>query len=204
MDFAPLNLLRLNHYTGFDLNRVKHRRLTHEFEAISFDFYDREFKSEQRMFEIPVVMDGCCNAVAFWYRLFLDQETYIDTGPDSGTIAWQQAVNFLDREIPVNKGDKLPVIGYHDLHMLGFGIDSVGCMLQGIQPTSKKHPDWLERLMQEETDFQSYTGEINNRFGRFDAQRASEVLHTVLENAVDLGFDPVIVSDFIIQLGYRR
>ncbi len=62
LDFAPLNLLRLNHYTGFDLNRVKHRRLTHEFEAISFDFYDREFKSDQRMFEIPVVMDGCSRA----------------------------------------------------------------------------------------------------------------------------------------------
>jgi len=200
---TPLNLLRLNHYTGLDLNSVEHRRLTHEFETFSFDFCDLEFKPDQRVFEIPVELDGYCNAITFWYRLFLDQETCIDTGPDSGTIAWQQAVNFLDQEIPVKKGDRLPIIGYHNLHMLGFGIDHVGSMLQGIPMTQKEHPRWLERLMEEEKDFQSYTREINDQIGQTDAQRVDKALNTVLENAVDLGFDPIIVSDFIIQLGYQ-
>lgn len=202
-DFTPINLLRLNHYTCMDLNRVEHRRLTNESEVFRFDFYQRDFKPTQKVFELPVINDGKCNAIAFWYRLMLDKETFIDTGPDSGTIAWQQAVVFLDREVNIQNGDVLPIIGYYDQHMLGFSIDTMGCMLNGISMDSGDRPFWFKRLMEEETDFQSYTKEISERVRNAGEGAANQALKNIADNMDKLGFDPLIVSDFIIQIGYH-
>lgn len=200
-DLSSLNLLRLNHYTSFHLQKIGHRRLTHVFEAFRFNFYDRTFRPEQKMFEVPVTQDGYCNAVAFWYDLWLDEETVINTGPESELTAWCQAVNFFDQEIPVKKGSVLPITGQHDLYRLSFSTDPLECMVRGIPISPPRHPEWFRKLTAREIRFQSYTQSTCEMIKQLPREKQVEILYDIVQNAALPGFDRTMVSDLIRNLG---
>lgn len=68
-------------------------------------------------FEISAINNGRVDAIAAWFDLLLDEETTLSTGPEGGSLCWEQAVFpvHLDRDADflenkeVSKGDILSV-----------------------------------------------------------------------------------------------
>ena len=201
-NFEPLNLLHLNHYTGQQLKKVEYKQLTEIFEAFHFNFYDRTFTPAYKSFEVPVTKSGCCNAVAFWYDLHLDENIAINTGPDSAITEWQQAVNYLDEEIEVEQGSRLPIYGQYDLQMLCFGVDKLSCVFNGIQITPADKPEWFLDLSNEEMNFHKQTKIIYQFLNDSPKDSVEMILKKIIGNAVHLGLDQIIISDFINQIGH--
>lgn len=201
-DVTPLNLLRLSRYMGLDLNKADCRPLTAVFEAFQFDFYQREFKPERRLFQVPIVRSGVCNAVAFWYDLYLDRDTVIRTSPGS-TIAWEQAVNFFDTQVRVQEGGRLPIGCEHDGRALRFGLE-LPARGQGRLPTlPERQPAWHLNLVGDQQDVLWQAAELDEELRRMPAARANTALRSIAERAVQLGLDPSMVSDYMTQLGHH-
>jgi predicted RNA methylase len=202
LNFEVLNLLRLNHYAGFALKETDFQPLTDVFEAFKFDFYEKDFQASQQFFNLPITKSGICNAVAFWFHMHLDDEIVIKTDPKADSTAWQQAVVFFDSEIEVKKGDILPVIGQHDLYRLSFNVDQLECIFRGINIRSLKVPDWYSRMLTEEAEIQTQTGEISKLIEQCPQAVVEESLENIVKNITTFGFEPTIVSDFVKHLRY--
>ena len=77
----------------------------------------------------PIIEDGTCNAVAFWFELELGTDANGDaitlsTSPYDGTKGqtWQQAVQYLE-EFVVKSGDAAPLVARHDTYGVSFQVD---------------------------------------------------------------------------------
>ena len=136
-DFSHANRWRWREeYEGIDLesdaNRGKWRALSAPFETFAFDFYDvtpETLAPETRRAKPPIVADGVCNAVAFWFELELGVDEHgnaitLSTSPYDGTKGqtWQQAVQYLE-EFAVNTGDAAPILATHDTYGVSFAVD---------------------------------------------------------------------------------
>jgi len=96
----------------------------------------------------------------------------------------------------------LPIVGHCNNNMLSFSLDAVGCLFNGIALDSDATPVWFDALMDEEKDFQAYTRQIETRIGEDGYETANKALRNIVGRMDQLGFDPIILSDFILQLGY--
>ena len=136
-DFSHANRWRWREeYEGIDLesdaNRGKWRALSAPFETFAFDFYDvapETLASETMRLKPPIVADGVCNAVAFWFELELGVDERgnaitLSTSPYDGTKGqtWQQAVQYLE-EFAVRAGDAAPILATHDTYGVSFAVD---------------------------------------------------------------------------------
>jgi hypothetical protein len=67
--------------------------------VLFFDFRDPDLPSERQVgYTWEVIETGVVHAVAFWFRLDLDDVESLSTAPDNATTCWKQAVQF--RELP--------------------------------------------------------------------------------------------------------
>lgn len=115
---------------GFDLNafnRFAKRSYEqielrhHNFVALSggsavFDFnFGEAIAASTKTVEFKIENQGTVHAIAFWFKLWLDDENCIDTGPDAeaGTH-WHQAIQFFTHFRRVGKSDIFRVRASHD------------------------------------------------------------------------------------------
>lgn len=201
-DFSALNLFRLNRYMGLQLKNMPYKQVTEVFTPFHFDFYSNVFESEGDLFEPSVIEEGCCNAVAFWYDLHLDDEIIINTGPESKITAWEQAVVFFDRPYPVKKGMTLPIYGQHDLVRFGFSVDPLEYIRYGHFATEPHWPQWFQQLVQQENKIGETTRSINDWAQTAPPQEIEKNLTHLVENTSLLGLDTSLTSDFVKQLGH--
>jgi hypothetical protein len=97
--------------------------------VFDFDFnnYVENLKPAQSSLEFDIEEDGVFNAIAFWFKLELDDEIELTTSPHVGAQkgkTWQQAVQYIE-ELKVKKGDSMPLIAAHDTYGITFEIDDV-------------------------------------------------------------------------------
>jgi hypothetical protein len=95
--------------------------------VFDFDFnkYIENLNPAQNMMEFEVDEDGIFNAVAFWFKLELDDENELTTSPYVGSQkgkTWQQAVQYVE-ELKVSVGDIMPLIASHDTYGIKFEVD---------------------------------------------------------------------------------
>jgi hypothetical protein len=136
-DFSHANRWRWREeYEGVDLesaaNAKKWRPLSAPFPFFEFDFYDvspSTLAPEEKRVRAPIIEDGTCNAVAFWFELELGTDANGDaitlsTSPYDGTKGqtWQQAVQYLE-EFVVKSGDAAPLVARHDTYGVSFQVD---------------------------------------------------------------------------------
>ncbi len=65
------------------------------------------------------------NAIAFWFKLELDDVTELTTSPYDGALkgkTWQQAVQYIE-ELRVSPGDAMPLIASHDSYGIKFDVN---------------------------------------------------------------------------------
>ncbi len=113
-DVSLFNEFSANHYQQFPLDNFPHKFLCEPFDVFGFDFTGEPICSESRKIPVNIVADGTCHAVAFWFRLFLDESIYIDTDPRGEGYCWMQAVQTIDSPQDVSAGSVLDVDFEHN------------------------------------------------------------------------------------------
>ena len=199
-DLSAVNLFRYRHYHGIRLKNNAHLPLTRSFEALNFNFYDKEFKPGLKHFQIPAIADGICNAIVFWYHLHLDDEIMISTAPESDITAWEQAIIFLEQDFPVEKGQILPISAEYDLNMLQFYIDPMSFMLEGGYSSPLTIPSWFSELQEEEVEMRGYTEAIRAIIKDEYPYITKATFEALIARREILGFDLTLFSDFITQV----
>ncbi|OUS43892.1 molecular co-chaperone STI1 [Ostreococcus tauri] len=138
--------LRIDHVSGFDCSQANRWRWRSDYEGINlelcrdkwkplapwkevfdFDFnnYMENLQPTQRALEFDIDDEGVFNAVAFWFKLQLDEETELTTSPHVGAQkgqTWQQAVQYIE-ELRVDVGDKMPLVASHDTYGIKFEVN---------------------------------------------------------------------------------
>eukprot|EP00894_Picocystis_sp_ML_P005289 jgi/Pico_ML_1/55806/g1442.t1 len=90
---------------------------------------------------------GTFNAIAFWFKLHLDEETALDTSPfGSKGATWQQAVQFIE-EVRVEEGDSVWLIAKHDSYGISFEVDdSTIDRMSRRTGVPQYDPVWFQRV----------------------------------------------------------
>ncbi len=111
-------------YLPINLSRVHHRILSQPFELFSFDFSKASPEEEEREITVPLTESGVLGAVVFYYRLQLDEQTTLCTGPGEHDSR-EQAIQFLP-EIQVAAGETLTLKVKNTGSNLNFAIKPEG------------------------------------------------------------------------------
>jgi hypothetical protein len=101
-------------YLQLFLCNFKHKILCQPFEVFEFDFCGANIEPENRKIAVKITQNGNCHAIAFWFRLWLDDEIYLDTSPLSQDTCWMQAVHIVDPPKSVYAGQEVVVLASHD------------------------------------------------------------------------------------------
>ncbi|MBF0587535.1 MAG: tetratricopeptide repeat protein [Magnetococcales bacterium] len=122
-DLSPFNICTTP-YMQLPLKDYAHHFLSDRFEIFDFDFANGEIQEEHKMLSITPTQSGTCHAVAFWFRLFLDQNQHYDTStqhnPDNH---WQQAIHIVDDPRSVQPGEPVSLITSHDRKTIHLALD---------------------------------------------------------------------------------
>ena len=107
-EFAP------QEYVGIHLDKVKYRPLSLPTPIFTFDFYNLPDK-ESIPIDLAVVADGVLHAIAFWFELYLDDDTVLSSGPGLAKLSsWKQAVQLADDLNSYRIGDRISLTAHHD------------------------------------------------------------------------------------------
>ncbi len=120
-DVSLANRYQTAHYFPVRLAAFEYTALTKPFEVFHFDFENGPVVPEQKTISVRAQRDGMAQCVIFWFDMQLDAEISISNEPGS-TTHWEQALQCLDREIPVCAGDTLEVAAEHDCQLIRFSI----------------------------------------------------------------------------------
>jgi tetratricopeptide (TPR) repeat protein len=104
-DLSPFNdfsskYTYLQHYLRF----FPHKILSEVFEVFAFDFCGEPIKSATTEIQPVITDEGKCHAIVFWFRLWLDDEIFIDTSPMHEDTCWMQAIQLLPSPLRLFKG----------------------------------------------------------------------------------------------------
>jgi len=113
-DLTPFNRAIPGIYVQIDLARYDWRPLAAPVEVFAFDFSTATPDPAEAAFRLHPVADGTAHAIAFWFRLALDGEGAIATGPDDPPTHWKQAVYALEAPVRLNQNEPARLTARHD------------------------------------------------------------------------------------------
>ena len=115
------NMRRVGKVNGFDLssfNRIANRRveardkekleldfLSDPVELFTFDFHWDHQLAGEAQYTVPVIKDGCANALIFWFHLDLTQAISLSTHPAENQTHWQNPIQVLQEAVQVKRTD---------------------------------------------------------------------------------------------------
>lgn len=93
------------------LRTAPHKVLSEPQEVRFFDFYNLEdiasvMDPHRKTFKLKITEDGELQGLAFWFRMNLDENTQICSGPNGNVIHWDQMVSFINKPMNVKKGEE--------------------------------------------------------------------------------------------------
>lgn len=107
-------------YLQRQLHHYPHKILSEAFTVFDFDFAGEDIQPGERVIDLKVIADGEAQAVVFWFRLYLDDEIFIDTAPEADSH-WMQAVQLLETRLQILQGKDYNLIVNHDCSNIWFG-----------------------------------------------------------------------------------
>ena len=93
------------------------RRLAPDFELFDFDFAGPAPVPERKELSITCTESGKLHMIAYWFKLFLDQENHIDTEPDQKTC-WRVALQLVEPVRRVDRGEHLKLVAQHNCNWI--------------------------------------------------------------------------------------
>lgn len=113
-DITPFNELMPRLYLQTHLDRYDWRPLASPTELFHFEFTSDGPGTAETSARIVPVADGTAHAVALWFRLDLDAETFISTGPMDPPTHWGQAVYAINPPLDIKQNETVRLIARHD------------------------------------------------------------------------------------------
>ncbi|XP_038647887.1 protein arginine N-methyltransferase 9 isoform X2 [Scyliorhinus canicula] len=112
-NIAPfINQFKVPVHVFLHLSTLPHVQLSEPVELLKLDLMSLTTDDLRSEIRVQVHSSGKVTAVPFWYEIYLDTETSLNTWSD--TSHWKQAAFVLDNPIQVNTGDELVLkIHYH-------------------------------------------------------------------------------------------
>ena len=113
---------------GVFLDYEPYKALSLPFLVSEIDFYHLpppapEEKPIQIELETEASREGVVHGVAFWFDLFLDDETLVSSKPGGELKHWGQACFFLERDLRVKPGKKVRLIARQSEKMFQFSFE---------------------------------------------------------------------------------
>lgn len=119
-DVRAFNEFSLQGYVGIHLDKMSYRPITAPIPVFNFNFSQLP-GAEAVPLEFTVTNDGVLHAVAYWFELFLDENTMVSSGPGLAKLSsWKQAVQLAENPDPHKKGDRISVTANHDESAIWF------------------------------------------------------------------------------------
>jgi len=123
-DLTPFNRVIPGLYVQTELARYAWRALAAPVEVFAFDFATAlPGPAEARLRLVPNA-DGTAHAIAFWFRLELDAESALATGPADRPTHWKQAVYALDPPVALKQNEPARLIARHDGSLIRLGLEA--------------------------------------------------------------------------------
>lgn len=113
-DVSAMNSLAPKLHLQTDLSRYQWRALARPVKLFDFDFTAGGIPPAHKRLPFKVTAAGICHAIAFWFRLDLDDEISIATGPNDPPTHWQQAVYALNPPVKLRAGARATLIARHN------------------------------------------------------------------------------------------
>lgn len=123
-DLRPLNEILPRAYRQIDLNSHAWRPLATPIELFHFDFATATPVADERSFPLIPMADGTAHAIAAWFRLDLDDQTAISTGPYDPPTHWRQAVFPLFPPVALNQNEPVHLYASHDSRTLRLDLSA--------------------------------------------------------------------------------
>ncbi len=120
-DVSLINRYATAQYFPVRLAAFEYTPLTDPFEVFHFDFAGGAIMAEQKTITVKTKREGTGHCIIFWFDMQLDEEISISNEPGSITH-WEQALQCLERELPLRAGDDLVIEAEHDCHIISFKI----------------------------------------------------------------------------------
>lgn len=122
-DVTPINEYQTGGYFPVRLGAFKYEALTEPFELFRFDFTSGSVQPEVRDILAPIVRDGACHGIVFWFEMQLDDRISMSNCPGSNTH-WEQAFQCLSSGLPVRGGEEIVIRAEHDCLTVSFDLIS--------------------------------------------------------------------------------
>jgi type II protein arginine methyltransferase len=123
-DISPFNALRPRLYLQTDLAKYDWRPLAAPAELFRFDFTRDGPAGAETSVRLLPNSDGVAHAIAFWFRLALDDETALATGPTDPPTHWKQAVFGIEEPIAVKQGEPVRLHARHDGRRIAIALQT--------------------------------------------------------------------------------
>lgn len=120
-DVSLINRYATAHYFPVRLAAFEYTALTDPFEVFHFDFANGTIDPDRKKISVPAKRDGVGQCIVFWFNMQLDETTSISNEPGS-TTHWEQAIQCLEAEVPIQAGDTLAIQAEHDCRLIRFSI----------------------------------------------------------------------------------
>ena len=125
-DVGAMNSLAPRLYLQTDLRRCRWRALARPVTVFDFDFAADDGDAAPpatRRIPLTLTATGTCHAIALWFRLDLDDEISIATGPSDAATHWQQAVFALDPPLRVRRHDTAILAARHNRNTIFLDLE---------------------------------------------------------------------------------
>ena len=109
-DLSDFDVFRPPGYQQIDLNSIQHRVLSDVIEVSRIDFGMDNPAIIHQSLPINPTVEGLCQAIVFWFDLFLDRHTMISTRAESKTNHWKQSLQFFESDNSVRPGQPVNLV----------------------------------------------------------------------------------------------
>ncbi|CAI5784269.1 protein arginine N-methyltransferase 9 [Podarcis lilfordi] len=113
-NIAPfINQFKVPVRVFLDMSTLPHTPLSKSVELLRVDLMNPYLNCSSREVKVEVCKAGHVTGIPFWYHVYLDEDTVLDTSSKSSH--WKQAAIVLDKPIQVQAGDELVLnVQYHN------------------------------------------------------------------------------------------
>ena len=119
-DVSLMQQYQTPRYFPVRLAAFEYAALTAPFEVFRFDFERELILPTRKEISVVATRGGVCHAIIFWFDMQLDDEISITNEPGS-TTHWEQAIQSIEDEVAVQRGDVLEIGVEHDCCTITFG-----------------------------------------------------------------------------------
>lgn len=114
LDVRSFNQFATRGYFPVRLHTYEHRFLSDPIEVFAFDFTGDPILPAAQELRIKVTQGGTCHAVAFWFELDVTESITLANQPMNTASHWMQAVQCLETELDVCRGQMVRCGAAHD------------------------------------------------------------------------------------------